>query len=115
MGSANLKINTNDIDFSDSFCVVIDEQKNITVYNNLGSEVKYTAFGNEYKPISESNNAPQPEQVCYTEQEVRELTSEYDFMNPIYQNMAVLSVGLIFIIAITGLFAVFGGLGRKKG
>jgi len=87
---------------SDPSCIYIQDDKTIILQNEtLDQEQIYTLIGDKYMLTkqTEFTGAQNPDVLCLTTQQLSTLPSNYDFMAPVYHNMAILSVILILFAA----------------
>lgn len=91
-----IKIDTSEI--SNAQCFIINTNNTITSYNYNNLKV-YNLYGNKYYKTQDYNNLYNtiPSNYrCYSLEEIRKLPSNFDFIEPIYHFIAILSV--LFIV-----------------
>lgn len=85
-----IKIDSSNLTTSN--CWVINSQNQITSYQS-NTRTRYYLFGNKWFRSDESSSYGVPSGYdCYTTQEIKDLPSPYDYLDPIYQFFIVFSV-----------------------
>lgn len=83
----------------DTGCNVLNATDQITNYYG-NSRIQYTLIGNKYKKYSQttsSYNYDTSSYVCYTKSDIEQLQSNYDYIMPVYETMAIgLSLVVIY-------------------
>lgn len=80
-------------------CIKIIDDKSLVIYNNNETAIYKLISNKYYKTETHDINTPKNEDVCYTLQQASELPSSYDFIQPIYETMAIVSVLTIIFLA----------------
>ena len=80
-------------------CIKITDDKSLIVYTNDDTSIYKLLTNMYYKTESYEPNTPKTEDVCYTVQQVSTIPSPYDFVTPLYQVTAIVTVGFVFYFA----------------
>lgn len=80
-------------------CAQIFDDKTLITYTSQG-RIVYKLISDKYYPIeSFAPVQPATEVTCYSQTQIATLPSNYDFMSPIFQSLAIGSAVIIFYFA----------------
>lgn len=80
-------------------CWIINNQNQISSYQS-NSRTRYYLFGNKWFKSDQSTYSSIPNDYqCYTTEQIKDLPSPYDYIEPIYQIIAIVSVITIIFLA----------------
>lgn len=95
----NLYRDTSELPTTGVLCNVVVDDKTITVYTTTDT-TSYKLISNKYIASQSAHAQTPPAQaVCHSQSDIDSLPSAYDFITPVYYNMALLAAVAIFYAA----------------
>lgn len=80
-------------------CIDIIDDKSLVVYTDDSTSI-FKLVGNKYYETDSSvTNTPDSTTTCYTTTEIADISSNFDFIVPIYHTIAIASVLILFYLA----------------
>jgi len=80
-------------------CITIVDSNTLFTYSSSYNET-YTLIGNKYYVTNSVTGTQTPSNViCYTQEQISKLPSDYDFITPIYYGLGALSSLLLIYTA----------------